>query len=204
MPNTAKLIPRALTKLPGLAPPRWTLSELPLSAAPPPAELRRLRRETALITPDLEDPTADWPLAVTRLLRWIPLQRLAEQHPPLEQELQEARLRLSAEQALASPRLRPALAALLEALGPLEQRRRRWLREDAQGRPLLRIRAFTNGLREWIELDLSEAGLQLWPELAEAPETEPRPGEPWLLRVHLRPMRAAALLERLSPRSAPS
>lgn len=178
----------------GADPPRLRVVEGALQGEPAPLGLLPPKRNLALVSLDLEDPTRDWPKALRRRLTWFSMARLAEQQPSLERRLAPTRARLGTGQALHSPRLQPALSALEVVLGPGDRRPRKWVfrEEDGEGHRLLRLHAFTTGLWEGLELRASARGLERWPALERLPRAQPGKGA-WPLRVELKPEGAPAL-----------
>lgn len=207
MPSLDKHIRHALAVSPPPLVQYWTLHEGVLQGSEPPTELRQLKRPHVLISFDLEDPTEGWPPKSLRQLRWMPVQRLADRQRALARALEEHPVQLEVRQALASPRLRPALQALEDSLGGLAVKRRRWLLCDADGLELLRLRALSNGAREWLELGATREGLARWPALVDGPGARSRDAKRWALTLPIRPEQVGQLAAQLAPtppRSAPS
>jgi len=134
-----------------------------------PERLRRVKGKSLLVTADLDDPLALWKRTKDgrrlweRVAGWYSLAELAGD-PGVAAALEPRRTHLPTEMALSSPRLRPALDALLPALGRCRRNQMNWTFVDRR-ELLATLYAHNAVTSEGLRLRLTHEGLERWPAL---------------------------------------
>ncbi len=182
---------------------RVVVLRCPLALASGPSQrLTKKPGPVLLVTTDLDDPLPAFlqTKAGRKLgdlpLRWRAVAELAAQDDKLRRilakEQRSVRRFLPTALALTSPRLRPALALLLEALPRPRQNRDNWT-VRARGELLLTLYAFNAGTHEGLQLRLTDEGLDRWPGLEPDERVFGKYAVRWTLKPEEVPELVAAL-----------